>query len=147
MQKNTNYLSHVTCQSPVTCHILRKLKILALKIQISASFLKVEQNPRMTSEKIHFSRTSCRDFVFRTSWWPLSGDIFEKLEILAWIAPLKVQILASFLKLRQNPRMMSEKNGFFRDSCSNFKNEAEIWIFDTALFLWHWHFSQNKTTV
>ena len=67
MQKNTNYLSHVTCHSPVTCHMLRKLIILALlavlKIQISASFLKLGQNPCMTSKKIHFSWTSCRDFV------------------------------------------------------------------------------------
>ena len=129
-KKNTNYLSHVTCHSPVTCHILRKLKILAWiavsNNQISASFLKLGQNPRMTSEKIHFSRTSCGDFVlarkmkpkfdyltppyfcdignfdkvavtlrifkrkfekwhrsltpvFRSSWWPLSGGIFEKI--------------------------------------------------------------------
>ena len=66
MQKNTNYLSHVTCHSPVTCHILRKLKFLAQiavsNNQMSTSFLKLGQNPRMTSEKIHFSRTSCGIF-------------------------------------------------------------------------------------
>ena len=73
-KKNTNYLSHVTCHSPVTCHILRKLIILALLAasnnQISASFLKLGQNPRMTSEKIHFSRTSCGDFVLASKMKP-----------------------------------------------------------------------------
>ena len=98
-------------------------------VQNSNSYfiLKVRQNLRMTSEKIHFSQTSCGDFVlaskmqqkfefwtppyfcdigifdkvavtltifkqkiekwhrsltpvFRSSWWPLSGDIFENFE-------------------------------------------------------------------
>ena len=67
-------MSHVTCHSQVTCHILRKLKILAwlaaLKIQILASFLKLGQNLRMMSEKIHFSRTSCEDFVLASKMKP-----------------------------------------------------------------------------
>ena len=65
MQKNTNYLSHVTCHSPVTCHILRKLKILELQ----------------------FSRTSCRDFVLASKINPkfefLMPQVMRKLSIFS----------------------------------------------------------------
>ena len=38
--------------------------------------------------------------------------------------------------------MTSEKNGLIQRFFSNLKNEAER-LFNTALFLWHWYFSQN----
>ena len=73
-KKITNYLSHVTCDSPVTCHILRKLNILewlaVSKVQILASFLMLGQNPHMTSEKNVFFRTSCRDFFLASNMKP-----------------------------------------------------------------------------
>ena len=71
MQKNTNYLSHFVLASkmkpkfdyltpPHFCN----------KVAITLTILKQK------FEKWHKSFTP----VFRSSWWPLSGDIFEKFE-------------------------------------------------------------------
>ena len=58
---SSTYISTISC---------KKIQIICHKIQISASFFNLGHNPRMTSKKIHFYRTSCGDFVLASKMRP-----------------------------------------------------------------------------
>ena len=60
-------------------------------------------------------------FIILLSLWLYEqGFTLEKYQCHKNKEALKIQILSSFLKLGQNPRMTSEKNVFYRMSCEDF---------------------------
>ena len=99
-------MSHFIVYCSVTYHILRKLIFLHEKrcdfFSNTASFLKLEKNPRMTSEKIAFQRDSCGGFSLSSKIKPclkkITPPYFCDMCYFRKVGLLQIYFLNTFLK-------------------------------------------------
>ena len=105
-QKSLICLSYVTFCCAITCHILRKLIFFHEKrcdfFSNTASFLKLEKNPHMTSEKIAFQRDSCGVFSLSSKMKPYlkKSHTTQFCDICYFrkVGPHQIFVLYTFIK-------------------------------------------------